>query len=61
MPSKPQAQTPLYQIKEEIIVLITTLCMATAAAAKWLIAAKVMTAVGTGCLVAAPAVERMKK
>jgi len=32
-----------------------------ATTAKWLIAAEVMTAVGTGCLVAAPAVEKLKE
>lgn len=31
-----------------------------AVATKWLVAAKIMTAVGTGCLAVAPAVEKLK-
>ena len=33
---------------------------AVATTAKWLMAAKIMTAVGTGCVAAAPAVEKLK-
>jgi hypothetical protein len=35
--------------------------IAAAAAAKWLVAAGIMTAVGTCCMVIDPAVERMKE
>ena len=34
---------------------------AVATTAKWLIAAKIMTAVGSACVTAAPAVEKLKK
>lgn len=40
-----------------VLSLITAAAVATT---KWLVAAKVMTAVGTGCLIAAPAVEKLK-
>ena len=40
--------------------LITCLAAATAAASKWLIAGKIITAVGTGVLTAAPIIERNK-
>lgn len=39
--------------------LIASLCTA-AAAAKWLMAAKIMTTVGAGMLTVAPVVEKMK-
>lgn len=32
-----------------------------ATTAKWLLAAEVMTTVGTGCLIAAPAVDKLKE
>ena len=41
--------------------MITGLTVAVVAASKWLIAAKIMGAVGTGVLTAAPAVEAMKE
>ncbi len=41
--------------------LFTSLALAAAAASKWLIAGKIMTAVGTGLLTAAPVVEKIKK
>ena len=40
--------------------LITGFAIAAGTAAKWLLAAKIMTTVGMGCLTAAPAIEKIK-
>lgn len=40
--------------------ILSLITVGAATAAKWLVAAKVMTAVGTGFIIAAPAVEKIK-
>lgn len=41
--------------------LFASLALAATAATKWLIVAKIAIAVGTGCLTAAPVVEKLRK
>ena len=40
--------------------LFTSFAIAAGTATKWLLAAKIMTTVGMGCLTAAPAIEKIK-
>jgi hypothetical protein len=41
--------------------LITGFAIAAGTAAKWLLAAKIMTTVGTGCITAAPVLREIQK